>query len=151
IDPTTHAVIGNIRFQFHTQHELNDGSTPAQTYYNVLTWESVAKKNTFYFGWEDLPINGGSDNDFDDMLFSVEGVQCGGGGQACDTGMMGVCAAGVMQCKKGVITCVQTLQSTKETCNALDDDCNGMVDDGDGLCKEGEICSAGVCVPKCGT
>ena len=26
-----------------------------------------------------------------------------------------------------------------------------MVDDGDGLCKDGEICSRGVCLPKCGT
>jgi len=151
IDPVTHAVIGTIRFQFHTQHDLNAGSMPGKTYYNVLTWESVAKKNTFYFGWEDLPIDQGSDNDFDDMLFSVSGVQCGGGGQPCNTGLMGVCAAGVLQCKKSVITCVQTLASTPEICNALDDDCNGMVDDGDGLCKANQICSAGVCVPKCGT
>jgi MYXO-CTERM domain-containing protein len=151
IDPVTHAVIGTIRFQFHTQHDLNAGSVPGKTYYNVLTWESIAKKNTFYFGWEDLPTDQGGDNDFDDFLFSVSGVQCGGGGQPCDTGMMGVCAAGVLQCKKGVIACVQTLDSMPETCNALDDDCDGMVDNGDGLCKEDEICNAGVCVPKCGT
>lgn len=151
IDPKTHAVIGNIRFQFHTQHELNTGSQPGKTFYNVLTWESVAHKNTFYFGWEDLPADQGGDNDFDDFLFSVSGVQCGGGGQPCDTGQMGVCAAGVLQCKKSVITCVPTLSPTDEVCNALDDNCDGSVDEGDGICPDGDICSHGSCVPKCGT
>jgi hypothetical protein len=147
IDPTTHKVIGTIRFQFHTQHELN---TTAGTFYQVLTWESVTKKNLFYFGWEDLPGDQGSDNDFDDFVFSVEGVQCGGGGQPCDTGGMGVCSAGVMQCKKGVIQCIQTLQPVDEVCNALDDDCDGEVDQGD-LCEANEVCHLGVCVPNCGT
>ncbi len=151
INPTTHAVTGDAKFQFFTQHALNVGSTAAQTFYNVLTWESVAQKNTFYFGWEDLPPNTAIDNDFDDFLFSVSGVQCGGGGQPCDTGKMGVCAAGVLQCKKSVITCVQTLAQGAETCNALDDDCDGEVDNGDALCKNGEVCNRGVCVPKCGT
>lgn len=151
INPTTHAVTGDAKFQFFTQHALNVGSTTAQTFYNVLTWESVAKKNTFYFGWEDLPPNTAIDNDFDDFLFSVSGVQCGGGGQPCETGNMGVCAAGVLQCKKSVITCVQTLAATDETCNALDDDCNGAVDDGDAICPESQVCNRGVCVPKCGT
>jgi len=150
IDPTTHKVIGTIRFQFHTQHLLNTGSTAAKTFYNVLTWESIAKANTFYFGWEDLPTDMGSDNDFDDFVFSVTGVQCGGGGQPCETGLQGVCAAGVQQCKKSVITCVQNIQPAVETCNALDDDCNGQVDDGD-LCDAGKVCHRGVCVPKCGT
>jgi MYXO-CTERM domain-containing protein len=151
INPTTHAVTGDAKFQFFTQHALNAGSTTNQTFYNVLTWESVAKKNTFYFGWEDLPPNTAIDNDFDDFLFSVSGVQCGGGGQPCDTGSLGVCAAGVLQCKKSVITCVQTLAATDETCNALDDDCDGQVDDGDALCKTDEVCNRGVCVPRCGT
>lgn len=151
INPTTHAVTGDAKFQFFTQHALNQGSSASQTFYNVLTWESVAKKNTFYFGWEDLPPNTAIDNDFDDWLFSVSGVQCGGGGQPCDTGNMGVCAAGVLQCKKSVITCVQTLAATDETCNALDDDCNGAVDDGDAICPEAQVCNRGVCVPKCGT
>lgn len=149
IDPTTHKIIGTIRFQFHTQHALN--SMNATTLYNVLTWESVAHENTFYFGWEDLPVDGGSDNDFDDFVFSVTGVQCGGGGQPCDTGKLGVCAGGILQCKKSVITCVQTIPEGAETCNALDDDCNGEVDEGDGLCPEGEFCNRGVCVGKCGT
>jgi hypothetical protein len=152
LDPTTHRLVGGTpEFFFYTQHKLNVGSEGAQTFYNVLTWESVAHANTFYFGWEDLPANNGNlDNDFDDFVFSVEGVQCGGGGQPCDTGKMGVCAAGVLQCKKGVIECIQTIPEGAEICNALDDDCNGTVDDGE-LCEQGEICHRGVCVPRCGT
>lgn len=151
INPVTHAVTGNIQYQFFTQHSLNAGSNPTMPFYNVLTWESVAKKNTFYFGWEDLPPGSPIDNDFDDFLFSVSGVQCGGGGQPCKTEMLGVCEDGVMQCKKGVIACVQTLQPTTEVCNALDDNCDGSVDEGEGLCGTREVCSAGVCVPKCGS
>lgn len=150
IDPETRLMTGNQpTFMFHTQHELNTGSSQETPYYNVLTWESVAHENTFYFGWEDLPANSGSDNDFDDFVFSVSGVQCGGGGQPCDTEKPGVCAAGTLQCQKGVIQCVQTIPEGAEICNALDDDCNGEVDDGD-LCEEGRVCHRGVCVPNCG-
>ena len=158
LNPTTHRLLDgagmplqNPEYQFYTQHELNVGSTPTSTTYNVLTWESVAKKNTFYFGWEDLPPGPALDNDFDDFVFSVSGVQCGGGGQPCETGEMGVCAAGTLQCKKGVIQCLQNIPSSAETCNALDDDCNGAVDDGDALCGTDEVCDRGVCVPRCGT
>jgi hypothetical protein len=157
INPTTHRILDgggnplqNPEYQFYTQHALNVGSTPTATTYNVLTWESTTKKNTFYFGWEDLPPTAAIDNDFDDFLFSVEGVQCGGGGQPCETGLMGVCAAGTLQCKKSVITCVQNVPESGELCNALDDDCNGMVDDGE-LCGMNEICDRGVCVTRCST
>jgi hypothetical protein len=149
-DPTTHKLTGGT-YLFHTQHALNQGSTATTPFYNVLTWESVAHENTFYFGWEDLPPGSPIDYDFDDWLFSVEGVQCGGGGQPCDTKEQGVCAAGVLQCKKGVIQCVQSIPAGAETCNALDDDCNGSVDDGDALCESNRICFRGQCVPRCGT
>ena len=159
IDPTTHRLLGDggaplvPQFMFFTQHALNTvnpGSMPGAIYYNVLTWQSVRDVNTFYFGWEDLPIPQGSDSDFDDFVFAVSGVQCGGGGEPCDTGKLGPCKAGTMQCKKGVPTCVQSVAEAPETCNAVDDDCNGQVDDGM-LCAAEEICSHGVCVTNCGT
>ncbi len=53
-----------------------------------------------------------------------------GGGAACTTGLLGICAAGTNQCQAGAVRCVQTLMSTAETCNGLDDDCNGTVDNG---------------------
>ena len=159
IDPTTHQLRGpggavpTPQFMFFTQHALNSanpGSVAGATYYNVLTWQGVRDPNTFYFGWEDLPIAQGSDSDFDDFVFSVSGVQCGGGGEACDTGKIGPCQAGVMQCRKGALTCVQSVVESTESCNAVDDDCNGQVDDGN-LCAPKEVCDRGRCVVSCGT
>jgi hypothetical protein len=157
IDPMTHKLLGpggaapTPQFMFFTQHALNSanaGAMPGSLYYNVLTWQSVKDATTFYFGWEDLPIWQGSDSDFDDFVFSVSGVQCGGGGEACDTGKLGPCMAGTLQCRKGVLTCVQTIMPAPETCNAVDDDCNGKVDDGM-LCAADQVCDRGKCVSNC--
>jgi MYXO-CTERM domain-containing protein len=135
---------------FYTQHSLNPGSSGASTFYQVLTWQSVKFKNSFYFGWEDRVASADADNDFDDLVFLVSGIQCTGGGEPCDTKKEGVCKDGTQQCAKGELTCVQSIQPSAEKCNALDDDCNGDVDDGD-LCKKGEVCDRGRCVPKCST
>jgi hypothetical protein len=77
-------------------------------------------------------------------------------GNACDTGVPGICAPGETLCTAGVETCEQTVMPGSETCNALDDDCNGVVDDPgvvdgdscdtglDGVCAAGEtLCSGG--------
>ena len=151
LDPVTHALTGkSLSRVFYTQHGLNPGSAGDKTFYQVLTWQSVKFTNSFYFGWEDLQASNDSDNDFDDLVFLVSGIQCTGGGEPCDTGLQGVCADGTKQCKKGQLECVQSIQPSDEKCNALDDDCNGEIDDGD-LCESGKICDRGTCVPKCGT
>ena len=62
-------------------------------------------------------------------------------GTTCDTGALGICAAGTERCVDGTVTCVANLGSTAESCNGLDDDCNGVVDDG-GL-DPGTACSSG--------
>jgi hypothetical protein len=113
-----------------------------------IIWQSVNHQDSFYFGWEDLLT--GNDNDFDDIFTRVSGIQCAGGGDACETELEGVCRDGTMQCQHGSLTCVPNLQPTDETCNALDDDCDGMTDDGD-LCDPDYICDRGKCVPKCST
>jgi len=82
-----------------------------------------------------------------------------GGGGACVTGLLGVCAAGTDNCVGGGITCVQNVSSSPEVCNGLDDDCDGTPDEGnpgggascDGadtdLCEEGTTsCSGGALV-----
>jgi len=51
-----------------------------------------------------------------------------GGGQACDTGLLGVCAAGTTACSGGRVTCNQNIRARAEVCDGLDDDCNGVVD-----------------------
>ena len=152
LDPTTHALTGPALSRvFYTQHALNPGSGPTSTYYQVLTWQSVTFPSAFYFGWEDLVASADTDNDFDDLVFLVSGIQCVGGGEACDTGKLGVCEDGTRQCQKGELGCIQNVQPSAERCNALDDDCNGQVDDGADLCGAGQVCDRGRCVPKCGT
>lgn len=72
-----------------------------------------------------------------------------GGGAACTTGLLGVCATGTLHCSNGVVTCSPNTQASAESCNGFDDDCNGSVDDGLG----GTIsCGVGACrvtVPEC--
>jgi MYXO-CTERM domain-containing protein len=116
---------------------------------HLLVWQSRANSNAFYFGWED--ISGGGDNDFEDLMTYVTGIQCAGGGEPCEAEGEGVCGDGIMQCKDGELVCVPTQTPSAEKCNALDDDCDGTTDDGDDLCPQGEICVKGTCQPPCGT
>jgi hypothetical protein len=53
-----------------------------------------------------------------------------GGGGACLTGEMGVCAAGVRHCQSGALHCVRQTAPSAEVCNATDDDCDGSIDEG---------------------
>lgn len=115
---------------------------------HLLVWQSHANPNAFYFGWEDQ--SGGGDNDFEDLLTYVTGIQCAGGGEPCVAEGEGVCGNGVMQCRDGALTCVPTQTASDETCNGLDDNCDGETDEGD-LCPKNEICVRGHCEPKCGT
>jgi hypothetical protein len=72
-----------------------------------------------------------------------------GGGAACSTGLLGVCAAGTQHCQNGSLTCQPTTPASPETCNNLDDDCDGSVDQGDpgggAACNTGllGVCAAG--------
>jgi len=80
----------------------------------------------------------GLDNDCDqltDETFPDKGLMC-------DTGQLGVCAAGTNQCIMGVLTCEQINVSSMEVCDGIDNDCSGTVDDNiPGL---GAVCSTGL-------
>src|SRR5262249_8777738 len=72
-----------------------------------------------------------------------------GGGQPCDTGKPGICAAGLTECTSSGTTCKQLAPpAPSETCNGLDDDCNGQTDEG-APCPPGETCDKGKCSPSC--
>jgi len=134
---------------FLSQRQFNSDGNNGDNLIHLLVWQSHANPNAFYFGWEDQ--KGGGDNDFEDLLTYVTGIQCAGGGEPCQLeGEAGVCGDGVQQCRDGKLTCVPTQTPSPEKCNGLDDDCSGETDEGD-LCDAGEVCVHGRCEPKCGT
>jgi Notch-like protein len=72
-----------------------------------------------------------------------------GGGGSCNTGNLGVCAAGTTTCQNGSLSCVQSSSSSGEVCDGLDNDCDGGVDEGNpgggNSCNTGGlgVCAAG--------
>jgi Domain of unknown function (DUF4114) len=142
LGPTLTMAPSNLFFSQRAFNSDGDGLI------HLLVWQSRANANAFYFGWEDL--NGGGDNDFEDLLTYVTGIQCTGGGEPCATDGDGVCGDGVTQCRDGELACVATQGPSSEQCNSLDDDCDGETDEGE-LCPVGMICVRGNCEPRCGT
>jgi hypothetical protein len=51
-------------------------------------------------------------------------------GQQCNSGLEGVCAAGVTHCLNGKVECVAEFSPQPEECNGADDDCDGRPDNG---------------------
>jgi putative metal-binding protein len=72
-----------------------------------------------------------------------------GGGGACNTGQLGLCAPGSFHCQGGILGCFANVTPAPEICNGLDDDCDGPVDEGNpgggGACGTGQlgVCAAG--------
>jgi hypothetical protein len=147
--PTLARLAGGVGYAFYSQRAFNPDNAGASSYIHLLTYNSHLSKSKFYFAWEDL-FSGG-DNNFTDLVASVDGVQCGGGGQTCDTTQKGICALGITQCAGGTVSCTPINKATVEACNGLDDDCNGKVDDGAKCATAGEQCVNGKCVPPCGS
>jgi hypothetical protein len=109
-------------------------------------YDSTISDRKFYFAWEDT--FGRSNHDFTDLVTSVEGVECSGAGEPCETGSMGACNAGITHCDGGAIRCMPVVTAEPEVCNGVNDDCNGETDDG-ATCGDREVCDNGRCVPHC--
>ena len=64
-----------------------------------------------------------------------------GGGQACLTGLQGICALGTTVCQNGGIVCNANQQAQQEICDGLDNDCDGTPDEGNP--GGGQVCNTG--------
>jgi hypothetical protein len=134
---------------YYTESAYDPDSDNGTPFIHVLAYDSQIFPKKFYFACEDT--YGGGDNDFADLVTSVEGVECSGAGQQCNTGKPGVCAFGVTDCVGGMLGCQQVEQPSPEKCNGVDDDCDGMVDNGATCPQPGYVCDDGKCVPHCGS
>lgn len=132
---------------YYSQKEYNpDYAGPGVSFVHLLVYNSHLEADRFYFAWEDW--YGSGDNDFDDLVTSVTNIVCTGGGEACSTGELGVCAEGTEQCRAGGLQCLRVNDPSPEVCDGLDTDCDGLVDEGD-LCPAGRLCDRGMCVERC--
>jgi hypothetical protein len=143
---------------FYSQRALNPDAVGAQSIIHLVVYDSQIVERKFYFAWEDTL--GAANNDFTDLVTSVVGVECAGGGTACDTGMPGMCQYGVTRCRGSSIECGQVFGATGESCDGADNDCDGATDEGLGCenlvgecatvtCPSGLICKQGQCIDAC--
>jgi len=133
-------------YVYYSEKKYNPDQA-ASAFVHLLIYDSHLSTQKFYFAWEDM--FGGNDNEFTDLVTSVEGVECSGGGESCDTGQPGACAMGITSCSAGKLDCQSAIKPRTETCNGVDDDCNGKVDDGATCPDSGHICYQGTCVKSC--
>ncbi len=133
-------------YVYYSQRAYNDDNNGPAAFIHLVIYDSHLTQKKFYFAWEDL--FGGSNNTFTDLVTSVQGVECSGGGTVCNTGSRGVCANGVNQCESGKLSCIPIYAPRPEVCDGLDQDCDGVVDNG-AVCPNGDICHNGQCVPHC--
>ena len=134
-------------YAYFSEAALNPDHRGAASFIHLLVLDSVVVDRKFYFAWEDTFDS--ANDDFTDLVTSVEGVECAGGGAPCETGRPGACARGVTRCEAGALSCQATFDGAPERCDGLDNDCDGDVDDSATCDDPAEVCHVGACVPRC--
>ena len=143
---------------YYSERRFNPDESGSDSLIHLVVYDSRITEHKFYFAWED--IFGGSNNDFSDLITSVEGVECSNGGVACETGQPGVCAHGITTCEGDGVTCLQLYEPEEEMCDSADNDCDGKIDEDvvcddvsvscEGVdCPAGEFCRDGICHDAC--
>jgi len=144
------ASIANLQsdkgYVYYSERQFNPDANGGDSYIHLLVYDSRITSQKFYFAWED--IYGGDNNDFTDLVTSVSGVECSGGGVSCDTGAPGLCSHGITSCRGASLECVQLREPESETCDGVDDDCDDKIDE-DATCPDGGVCDNGRCLPSC--
>ncbi len=148
------------KFSMYNHNTKNSQGVP---WVASLIYQSTVDPEGFYMAFEDLPMStadwresGGmykNDGDFNDFVFYVSGISCQGGGQPCETGLVGACSVGRTDCATEGTTgmCRPIIAPGPELCDNVDNDCNGTVDEGEGLCPGSQVCDKGTCIEPCGT
>lgn len=107
----------------------------------VCSAGTVKCQNDVVDCFSDVPASNeicdGLDNNCDGMVDENNP----GGGVACNTGMMGMCAQGTQKCINGMLVCQPNAAGQMEVCNGIDDNCDGAIDEGNP--GAGQPCSCG--------
>jgi hypothetical protein len=145
-------------YAYYSERALNPDSAGAQSIIHLVIYDSQITERKFYFAWEDTFA--AANNDFTDLVTAVRGVECSGGGAACDTGMPGMCQYGITRCEGSATTCGAVFEPVDEACDGADNDCDGQIDEAIGcenlvgdcegvVCGAGLVCRRGQCIDPC--
>ncbi len=148
--PTVDRLRRGEGYAYFSQRARNPDQRGADSFIHLVVYDSHVTQRKFFFAWEDT--FGAANNDFTDLLTSVEGIEgvdCAGGGAECDTGMPGVCAHGVRSCGGASSRCTPLYTPEAERCDGFDNDCDGTIDEGATCPEAGQFCHHGRCVRRC--
>jgi hypothetical protein len=144
---------GQTHFSESKWDPVCTGCNPPGPWVSAVLYASKNTPNAYYIAFEDgsmgaSPGSFNNDGDYNDDVYFLTGLTCSGGGQPCETGLLGTCGVGVTQCTANGTICKGLGGAVAETCNGLDDNCDGVTDEG-AICPTDYVCDKGTCVQAC--